>query len=101
MPTEYFEARERALLGRAVRDALRRPAGDSAARGVTVSALRTTPEDVCGQGGLPALEPSPFCKAAFVVREETLQARDGTPTTMRACFTRRSPRRRRRPRCWA
>ena len=98
MPTEYFEARERALLGQRYETLYAAPS-DSAARGVTVSALRTTPGTFAAKADM-ALEPSPFCKAAFVVREETFKP-GGTPTTMRACFTRRSPRRRRRPRCWA
>ena len=42
MPTEYFEARERALLGQRYETLYAAPS-DSAARGVTVSALRTTP----------------------------------------------------------
>ena len=43
MSTEYFEHRERALLGERY-DALYAAPSESAARGVTVSALRTTPE---------------------------------------------------------
>ena len=71
MPTEYFEARERALLGERYETLYTAP-GDSAARGVTVSALRTTPEIFAEKANL-ALEPSPFCKAAFVVREEAFK----------------------------
>ena len=43
MPTEYFEQRERALLGGRF-DALYAAPQETAERGVTVSALRTTPE---------------------------------------------------------
>ena len=68
MPTEYFEARERALLGQRYETLYAAPS-DSAARGVTVSALRTTPGTFAAKADM-ALEPSPFCKAAFVVREE-------------------------------
>ena len=71
MPTEYFEARERALLGQRYETLYAAPS-DSAARGVTVSALRTTPETFAAKADM-ALEPSPFCKAAFVVREETFK----------------------------
>ena len=44
MPAEYFEARERALLGGRY-DTLYAALQETAARGVTVSALRTTPEE--------------------------------------------------------
>ena len=71
MPTEYFEARERALLGQRYETLYAAPS-DSAARGVTVSALRTTPGMFAAKADM-ALEPSPFCKAAFVVREETFK----------------------------
>ena len=43
MPTEYFEQRERALLGERF-DALYAAPQETAERGVTVSALRTAPE---------------------------------------------------------
>ncbi len=71
MPTEYFEARERALLGQRYETLYAAPS-DSAARGVTVSALRTTPGTFAAKADM-ALEPSPFCKEAFVVREETFK----------------------------
>ena len=71
MPTEYFEARERALLGQRYETLYAAPS-DSAARGVTVSALRATPGTFAAKADM-ALEPSPFCKAAFVVREETFK----------------------------
>ena len=65
MPTEYFERRERALLGDRF-DALYAAPQETAARGVTVSALRAAPEQFAAQADFP-VEPSPFCKAAFVV----------------------------------
>ena len=67
MPTEYFERRERALLGDRF-DALYAAPQDTAARGVTVSALRAAPEQFAAQADFP-VEPSPFCKAGFVVQD--------------------------------
>ena len=67
MPTEYFEQRERALLGDRF-DALYAAPQETAERGVTVSALRTTPEQFAQKADFP-LEASPFCKAAFVVHQ--------------------------------
>ena len=67
MPMEYFERRERALLGDRY-DALYTAPTDTAARGVTVSALRTTPEAFAGAVDVP-LKPSPFCKTSFVVED--------------------------------
>ena len=67
MPAEYFEARERALLGERY-DTLYAAPQETAARGVTVSALRTTPEEFAARADFP-LRPSPFCKAAFVVEQ--------------------------------
>ena len=67
MPTEYFEQRERALLGERF-DALYAAPQETAERGVTVSALRTTPEQFAAKADFP-LEASPFCKAAFVVHQ--------------------------------
>ena len=65
MGTEYFEARERALLGERYALLYAAPTAQ-AARGVTVSALRTTPERFAQQADF-ALEPSPFCRAGFGV----------------------------------
>ena len=48
MPTEYFERRERALLGDRF-DALYAAPQENAARGVTVSALRAAPEQFAAQ----------------------------------------------------
>ena len=67
MSAEYFEARERALLGEQY-DTLYVAPQETAARGVTVSALRTTPEEFAARADFP-LRPSPFCKAAFVVEQ--------------------------------
>ena len=67
MPTEYFEQRERALLGQRYEQLYAAPQ-QTAERGVTVSALRTTPEQFAQRADFP-LEPSPFCKAAFVVHQ--------------------------------
>ena len=67
MPTEYFEQRERALLGPRYAQLYAAPQ-QTAERGVTVSALRTTPEQFAQRADFP-LEPSPFCKAAFVVHQ--------------------------------
>ena len=67
MPTEYFEQRERALLGQRYEQLYAAPQ-QTAERGVTVSVLRTTPEQFAQRADFP-LEPSPFCKAAFVVHQ--------------------------------
>ena len=67
MSAEYFETRERALLGERY-DTLYAAPQETAARGVTVSALRTTPEEFAARADFP-LRPSPFCKAAFVVHQ--------------------------------
>ena len=71
MPTEYFERRERALLGSRF-DALYAAPSKTAARGVTVSALRTTPEAFAAKADF-SLTPSPFCKEGFVVQEESFK----------------------------
>ena len=67
MPTEYFEARERALLGSRYEELYAPPAAE-AARGVTVSSLRMSPEAFAA-GADFAVAPSPFCGAGFLVRE--------------------------------
>ena len=67
MPPEYFEQRERALLGPRYEQLYAAPQ-QTAERGVTVSALRTTPEQFAQRADFQ-LEPSPFCKAAFVVHQ--------------------------------
>ena len=65
MALEYFEQRERALLGDRF-ETLYTPPADRAARGVTVSALRCTPETFAAQVDFP-VRPSPFCAAGFCV----------------------------------
>ena len=65
MPTEYFEQRERALLGPRYEQLYAAPQ-EAAERGVTVSALCAMPEQFAQKADFP-LEASPFCKAAFVV----------------------------------
>ncbi len=67
MPTEYFENRERSLLGERYEQLYAAPQ-QTAARGVTVSALRAQPEQFAARMELP-LKASPFCKAAFVVEQ--------------------------------
>ena len=67
MTAEYFEARERALLGPRY-DSLYAAPGANAARGVTVSALRMDRAAFAAGAGF-GIEPSPFCPDAFVVRE--------------------------------
>ena len=67
MPAEYFEARERALLGERYDNALRRPAGDSGPRRDRLCPPHYAGR-ICGPGRSP-LRPSPFCKAAFVVEQ--------------------------------
>lgn len=65
MPTEYFETRERALLG-AQYDA--RYAQDGPVRrGLTANGLRCPPAALL-QAGLP-LAPSPFCETAFYITD--------------------------------
>ena len=76
MPMEYFEQRERALLGDRF-DVLYAAPQETAERGVTVSALRSSPEQFAAKADFP-LEASPFCKAAFVVhRPDDLKFRPG------------------------
>ena len=67
MPTEYFEQRERVLLGERYAQLYTAP-HQTAERGVTVSALRTSPEQFARRADFP-LKPSPFCKAGFVVED--------------------------------
>ena len=97
MPAEYFEARERALLGERY-DTLYAAPQETAARGVTVSALRTTPEGFAAPADFP-LRPSPFCKAAFVVEQLDFKP-DAIPTITQVSSTRRSLRLLRQRRCW-
>ena len=76
MPMEYFEQRERALLGDRF-DVLYAAPQETAERGVTVSALRSSPEQFAAKADFP-LDASPFCKAAFVVHQpDDLKFRPG------------------------
>lgn len=70
MPGEYFEARERALLG-ARYDALYTAPGP-VRRGVTVNGLRCTPREFAAAIDFGA-EPSPFCSAAFLLTDPELR----------------------------
>ena len=79
---EYFETRERALLG-ARYEELYRPATETAARGVTVNALRCTPGEFAVGAGIE-LSPSPFCDRAF------LAPADFRPGRWPGCAGRRS-----------
>ena len=63
MPTEYFEQRERALLGERF-DALYAAPQETAERGVTVSALRTTPEQFAAKADF-SLEASPLLQGGI------------------------------------
>ena len=67
MPTQYFEDRERGLLGARYEELYAAPA-DQAARGVTVSPLRMSPEAFAQTVDF-AVSPSPFCRAGFLVEE--------------------------------
>ena len=67
MSTEYFEARERALLGERYEKLYAAPSAE-AARGATVSALRASPEQFAAGAGI-ALAPSPFCREGFVIAD--------------------------------
>ena len=62
---EFFEHRERALLGDRFPE-LFAPATAEPARGVTVNTLRTTPRAFAEGMDVP-LTPSPFCNQAFAV----------------------------------
>ncbi len=66
MLPEYFEARERALLGDRF-DEIYAPK-EAPARGITVNGLRCLPEEFEKLADF-SLQPSPFCKEGFVVLE--------------------------------
>ena len=76
MSAEYFEARERALLGERY-DTLYAAPQETAARGVTVSALRTTPEEFAARADFP-LRPSPLLQGG--VRGGTARLQAGPPS---------------------
>lgn len=68
---EFFEQRERALLGSRFAELLTY-ATPTPARGITVNGLRCTPAIVAEGSGLP-LAPSAFCPAAFTLTEPDLR----------------------------
>lgn len=70
MYPEYFEARERALLGERF-DALF-SASEAPARGLTVNGLRCAPEWLAQRLDAP-LTPSPFCAEGFVLGDSELR----------------------------
>lgn len=70
MYPEYFEARERALLGERF-DALF-AASEAPARGLTVNGLRCTPDWLARRLNVP-LTRSPFCEAGFVLGDRELR----------------------------
>ena len=70
MYPEYFEARERALLGERF-DALFN-APQAPARGLTVNRLRCAPEWLAARLDVP-LTPSPFCAEGFVLGDSELR----------------------------
>ena len=65
--SQYFEARERGLLGARYSELYAAPA--SPARGVTVNTLRIQPQKFAAACGMP-LQPSPFCAAGFLIGPE-------------------------------
>ena len=92
-----FTARERALLG-ARFDELYAYATPQPARGVTVNALRCTPEWFAQHADFDA-KPSPFSPHGLL-RRRRASARGGTPGTTRACSMHRSRVPRPPLRCW-
>lgn len=70
MPGEYFEARERALLG--TRYDVLYAASCAVRRGVTVNSLRCAPQEFAAAVDF-GLEPSPFCDAAFLLTDPQLR----------------------------
>ncbi len=71
MSGEYFAERERALLGARYEQLYAAPES-TPARGVTVSALRTSPAAFAAAVDF-AVEKSPFCADSFIVREENFR----------------------------
>ena len=70
VPGEYFEARERALLG--TRYDVLYTAPCAVRRGVTVNGLRCAPQEFAAAVDF-GLEPSPFCDAAFLLTDPQLR----------------------------
>ena len=71
MPKEFFEQRERALLGERY-ETLYSALSETAARGVTVNLLRCTPEWFAAHAGL-AVSPSPFCSAGLLIEDPAVK----------------------------
>ena len=71
MPKEFFEQRERALLGERY-ETLYAALSETAARGVTVNLLRCTPEWFAAHAGL-AVSPSPFCSAGLLIEDPAVK----------------------------
>lgn len=70
MSTQYFEARERALLGDAYDAYYSAP--PQVCRGLTVNTLRCTPQVFASLApDAYALAPSPFCKEGFLLQNES------------------------------
>ena len=71
MPKEFFEQRERKLLGERYETLYAAPS-ETAARGVTVNLLRCTPEWFAAHAGL-AVSPSPFCSAGLLIEDPAVK----------------------------
>lgn len=71
MPKEFFEQRERALLGERYETLYSAPS-ETAARGVTVNLLRCTPEWFAAHAGL-AVSLSPFCSAGLLIEDPAVK----------------------------
>ena len=71
MPKEFFEQRERKLLGERYETLYSAPS-KTAARGVTVNLLRCTPEWFAAHAGL-AVSPSPFCSAGLLIEDPAVK----------------------------
>lgn len=71
MPKEFFEQRERTLLGERYETLYSAPS-KTAARGVTVNLLRCTPEWFAAHVGL-AVSPSPFCSAGLLIEDPAVK----------------------------
>ena len=71
MPKEFFEQRERTLLGERYETLYSAPS-KTAARGVTVNLLRCTPEWFAAHAGL-AVSPSPFCSAGLLIEDPAVK----------------------------
>lgn len=71
MPKEFFEQRERKLLGERYETLYSAPS-KTAARGVTVNLLRCTSEWFAAHAGL-AVSPSPFCSAGLLIEDPAVK----------------------------